>query len=233
LLDHRWWASDGPTGGYLLRLAIEAADPFTDDEHQVRAVTLRVLRQALPAAFTSSVSAASGTAGLRMITVTFTQHTAFAAADLLSGPAQGQTARADTVPPPARPASAYLPMVMRPASSPPVTTQFWYRPAMGPDGTGPRPGWDAVWVSPSQHPWFLLAIQLSALNDGYHLERHEIWSAHGNLLAAADILRRARPSAAGLPDDRPPSRWPAAGDPTPWDGHAGSGPGRPRPRRRS
>lgn len=153
-------------------------------------------------------------------------------------------------------------MVMRPASSPPVTTQFWYRPAMGPDGTGPRPGWDAVWVSPSRHnplrglqliasimdcwyparhlraareisrghhqagtpqpvtepppaalagvhfsfasrtgtdpqaarekrhPWFLLAIQLSALNDGYHLERHEIWSAHDKLLAAGDILRR-------------------------------------------
>jgi len=40
-LDHRWRASDSPAGGYLLRLAIEAAGPFTDDDHQVGAVTLR------------------------------------------------------------------------------------------------------------------------------------------------------------------------------------------------
>jgi hypothetical protein len=50
-------------------------------------------------------------------------------------------------------------------------------------------------VSSAKPPWFLLAIQLSPLVDGYHLERHEIRSARGRLLATGDILRRARPTA--------------------------------------
>jgi hypothetical protein len=188
-LDHRWWASDGPAGGYLLRLAIEAAGPFTDADHHIRAITLRVLRQALPAAFTSSVTAAGGTAGLRMTTVTFTQQTAFAAADLISGPAQGQTAAADAVPPPARPAAAYLPMVMGPASSPPVTSQFWYRPAIGPDGTGPRPGWDAIWVSPSRHNPLRGPPLIASIMD--------CWYPAAHLRAAREISRRQ--AAAGTP----------------------------------
>jgi len=155
LLDHRWWASDGPAGGYLLRLAIEAADPFTDDEHQVRAVTLRVLRQALPAAFTSSVARE----------ISRRQH-------------QARTPQPVTEPPPAALAGVHCSFV-------------------SPGGTDPET------ARKEQHPWFLLAIQLSALNDGYHLERHEIWSAHGNLLAAADILRRtARPGPSSWPGGR-------------------------------
>jgi hypothetical protein len=50
-------------------------------------------------------------------------------------------------------------------------------------------------ASSAKPPWFLLAIQLSPLVDGYHLERHEIRSARGRLLATGDILRRARPTA--------------------------------------
>jgi hypothetical protein len=265
-LDHQWWASDGPTGGYLLRLAIEAARPLTNDGHQVRTATLRVRRQARPAAFTSLASTAPGTAGLGRITVSFDQDGAFADADLTTGPSHESTAEAGALPPPARPAACYMPALMHPGPPPPSTAQFRYRPAVGPDGTGLRPGWEAVWVSPSRRnqirgtplitslvdcwypasllrtarrvlsgtrsaaggpvseppplvladahlsfahsistapgdvssakpPWFLLAIQLSPLVDGYHLERHEIRSARGRLLATGDILRRARPTA--------------------------------------
>ena len=138
-----------PNGGYLLRLAIEAARPLTDDGHQVRSATLRVRRQARLAAFTSLASTAPGTAGLGRITVSFDQDGAFADADLTTGPSHGSTAEADALPPPARPTAYYMPMLMRPRSPPPFTVQFRHRPVVGPDGTGPRPGWEAVWVSPS------------------------------------------------------------------------------------
>jgi hypothetical protein len=45
-LDYSWWASDGPTGGYLLRLALEVILDLKADVGELRSITVQVLRRA-------------------------------------------------------------------------------------------------------------------------------------------------------------------------------------------
>jgi hypothetical protein len=146
-LDFGWWASNGPTAGYLARLALEALDHDGDTDASVRRIDLHVLRLAAAAPFDITVSTTPGAAGLDLVTVTFGQMEPFAVASLTLGADERGTVAGDVEPPAARPLEAYRPMDTR--NLPPVTSQFVYRPTAGPDGRGPRAAWDVVWLTPT------------------------------------------------------------------------------------
>src|SRR5215472_5232928 len=60
-LDYGWWASDGPTAGYLIRRAIDSLKQSPDaGRRQVRHAHLQVLRLAAADAIDISVSAPAG-----------------------------------------------------------------------------------------------------------------------------------------------------------------------------
>src|SRR5260370_10122357 len=60
-LDYGWWASDGPTAGYLARRAIDAVEQLPDaGRGQVRHAHVQLLR--LPAADAIDISIARTTA---------------------------------------------------------------------------------------------------------------------------------------------------------------------------
>ena len=147
-LDYGWWASNGPTAGYLARLSLEALDHNVDTDATVRRIDLHVLQHAAAAPFDVTVSTTPG-AGLDLVTVTFGQTKPFAVASLTLGADQRGTAAGDIEPPAARALEAYRPMDTRSAELPPVTSQFVYRPTAEPDGRGPRPAWDVVWLTPT------------------------------------------------------------------------------------
>src|SRR6266478_3297141 len=86
-LDYAWWASDGPTAGYLTRRALEA---LGDDEPQVRHVHLHVLGPSTAGApLDISVTRARGAGGIGLSTVTYRQLGPFAIALLIVGDARG------------------------------------------------------------------------------------------------------------------------------------------------
>jgi hypothetical protein len=87
-LDFGWWASNGPTAGYLMRLALEALDHNVDSDAKVRRIDLHVLRLAAAAPFDVNVSTNPGAAGLHLVTVTFGQIEPFAVASLTLGAAE-------------------------------------------------------------------------------------------------------------------------------------------------
>jgi len=152
VLDYGWWASDGPTAGYLARRAIDAFEQSPDaGRGQVRHAHVQVLRLAAADAIEISVARASGTHGIGRVTVTFGQGGEFAAVTLTVGPRLGHTGPGDATPPAALPLDAYVPMITPSPTLPPVTGQFEYRPTTDQDGRGPRPGWDVVWVTPTDH----------------------------------------------------------------------------------
>jgi hypothetical protein len=152
-LDFGWWASDAPIGGYLTRLSLEEAGRVTGaDVSTARCVDLHVLQLAAADDFETSVEVAAGPSGLALVTVTFRQARPFAVASVYFSPSDGSASAylADADPPAALPPLAYAEMTMAGTAGPPVTSQFRYRPTTGPDGTGPRPGWDVVWVQPAR-----------------------------------------------------------------------------------
>jgi hypothetical protein len=149
-LDYGWWASDGPTAGYLIRRAIDALKQSPDaGRGQVRHAHVQVLRLAAADAIDISIMSASGTHGIGRVTVTFGQGGEFAVATLTVGPRLGHSGTGDGTPPAALPLDAYVPMITSSPTLPPVTGQFEYRPTTDRDGRGPRPGWDVVWVTPT------------------------------------------------------------------------------------
>ena len=150
-LDFGWWASNGPTAGYLIRLALQAADKTQPAHTYVRQVSLQVL--ALPAAGSAKLAAAtlSGPSDTGILTITFAQRHLFALASLTLGPPQGESAPGDASPPPALPREAYQPMTMVSLEVPPVTSHFEYRPTGDVSGRGPLEGWDVVWLTPTDH----------------------------------------------------------------------------------
>jgi hypothetical protein len=149
-LDFGWWASNGPTAGYLMRLALEALDHNVDTDASVRRIDLHVLRLAAAAPFDVNVSTNPGAAGLLdLVTVTFGQIEPFAVASLTLGAAERGTAAGDVEPPAALTLDAYRPMDTRSGDLPLVTSQFVYRPTVEPDGRGPRADWDVVWLTPT------------------------------------------------------------------------------------
>jgi len=144
LLDFGWWASNGPTAGYLMRLALEALDHNVDTDASVRRIDLHVLRLAAAAPFDVTVSTTPGAAGVDLVTVTFGQMESFAVASLTLGADERGSAAGDVEPPAALTLEAYRPMATRSGNLPPVTSQFVYRPTAEPDGRGPRAAWDVV-----------------------------------------------------------------------------------------
>src|SRR5260370_5771147 len=164
-LDYGWWASDGPTAGYLVRRAIDALEQSADaGRGQVRHAHVQVLRLAAADAIDISVARASGTHGSGRVSVTFGQGGEFAGATLTVGPRLGHSGTGDGTPPAALPLEAYVPMITPSPTLPPVTGRFEYRPTTDQDGRGPRPGWDVVWVTPTDHRLRGLALLASIID---------------------------------------------------------------------
>jgi hypothetical protein len=148
-LDYGWWASNGPAGGYLTSLALEAAQRAPGLARAIpRGVDLHILRLAAADEFDTTVAVATGPTRLALATVTFCQGEPFAVASMYYSPARGSSLDLELRPPAALPPEAYPEMATNERSLPPVTSRFRYRPTTGPDGRGPRPGWDVVWVRP-------------------------------------------------------------------------------------
>ena len=107
-LDFGWWASNGPTGGYLASLALNHACEETDlDPTQARSVELSVLRPAAADAYVTDVSIAAGPTRIALATVTFTQDEPFAQASIYFSPPVDGSIPGDCKPPGALPPEAY------------------------------------------------------------------------------------------------------------------------------
>jgi hypothetical protein len=148
ILDFGWWANNGPTAGYLLRIALAAADELERKPGETaRYAAVQLL--ALPAAdaFEYEATRLPTRSGTGVTSVAFAQRRLFATAQVVMGTSDGPSSSGDVTPPPAMPRQAYRPIVM---SSPqvPVTQHFEYRPTGDIDGSGPRDGWDVVWLTP-------------------------------------------------------------------------------------
>ena len=150
-LDFGWWANDGPAGGYLLRLALVAADELDHVDGEVaRYVSVQLLGLPAADAFAYEPIRLASRPGKAFISVDFVQRRLFATAQVISGAANGPQSPGDVTPPPALPRETYRPIAM---SSPgvPVARHFEYRPTVDVDGGGPRDGWDVVWLTPLDH----------------------------------------------------------------------------------
>jgi hypothetical protein len=152
-LDFGWWASNGPTAGYLVSLVLESVSRLPGlGSVTPRSVDLRVVR--LPAADDFEVTAAFAEAagGVATVVVTLAQREPFATASVQLGRRLAEESIAPSHRPSAFPPEVFAEMKIRPGL-PPVTCQFTYRPTTNPDGTSPQPGWDLVWVSPRSVPF--------------------------------------------------------------------------------
>jgi len=148
-LDYGWWASNGPTAGYLMRLALDAIDDTPDRGAHAHRIDLHVFRPGAAAPFETALSANRSAPGHRVINVAFLQPDCFAVAAVTLGSEGGRSSPGELAPPSALPLEAYPPMATPAPSLPPVTSQFVYHPTTEPDGSGPRSGWDVVWVTPT------------------------------------------------------------------------------------
>ena len=151
-LDFGWWASDAPTGGYLLRRVLEAAEEQLGvDAPLVRHVHLQVLRYAAAGPVDITVDVDRGLAATARATFSFRQEEQqVAVASMTIGAERfGPTEPGDTAAPKVRRRTDYLRMKTPSATLPPVTARFVYRPTGVGDGSVPTPGWDQVWVTPT------------------------------------------------------------------------------------
>jgi hypothetical protein len=149
-LDYGWWASNGPTGGYLSALALDAiGEGHRLDGWRVLSVDLNILRTPAADAFEATVSFEPGTGRTVLAVVTFTQERPMAVASIcLSADLAAETIPIQR-PPNVLPPEAYAVMVTPPSRSPPVTSQFAYRPLVTREGRSGHPGLDLVWVRPA------------------------------------------------------------------------------------
>jgi hypothetical protein len=148
-LDFGWWASNGPTAGYLLSLVLGSVGRIPGLESVTpRSADLHIVRLAAADDFDVTAAFAQAAGGVATVMVTLDQGEPFATAAVQVGRRLAQ----ESIPPShhlgAFPPEVYAAMEMRRSGAPPVTGQFAYRPATNPDGTSPQPGWDLVWVSP-------------------------------------------------------------------------------------
>jgi len=148
-LDFGWWASNGPTAGYLLSLVLESVGRLPGLKSATpRSVDLRILRLAAADDFDVTAAFAQAAGGVATVMLTFAQREPFATASVQFGRRLAEESFAPSRRLSVFPPGAYREMEMRQSSLPPVTGQFNYRPTTNPDGTSPQPGWDLVWVSP-------------------------------------------------------------------------------------
>ena len=148
-LDFGWWASNGPTAGYLVSLVLESVGRLPGlDTVTPRSVDLRVVRLAAADDFDVTAAFAQAAGGVATVMVTLAQREPFAAASVQLGRRLAEESIAPSHRLGAFPPEVHAEMEMRRPGLPPVTGQFTYRPATNPDGTSPQPGWDLVWISP-------------------------------------------------------------------------------------
>jgi hypothetical protein len=148
-LDFGWWASNGPTAGYLLSIVLESVGRLPG-LHSVtpRSADLHIVRLAAADDFDVTAAFAEAAGGVATVMVTLAQREPFATAAVQVGRRLAEESIAPSQRLGAFPPEVYAEMEMRRSSLPPVTGQFRYRPATNPDGASPQPGWDLVWVSP-------------------------------------------------------------------------------------
>lgn len=148
-LDFKWWASDGPTGGYLISLAIDSASRAGQMGNTTGLrVDLRIVGGAAADAYEASLVTVENESGWKTAIVFQQKNTPFAIASLRGAPSEQGTSVPSSVPPHALPAQAYDEMAWQ-QPSPPVTSQFSYRPVVSSDGTGLFSDWDLVWIRPT------------------------------------------------------------------------------------
>jgi len=146
VLDYGWWASNGPTGGYLTSLAIDVACGATGiSSSWARSVDLHVIRLAAAGPYRTTVSVVAGPTRINLATVTFAQGEPFAISTVYFGPSRGASGAGDAKPPAVLPPEVYAEMTVG-VRSPPVMQQFSYRPTTPADGQSAKDGWDLVWV---------------------------------------------------------------------------------------
>ncbi len=148
-LDFGWWASNGPTAGYLLSIVLGSVGRLLGlDSVTPRSADLHIVRLAAADDFDVTAAFAEAAGGVATVMVTLAQREPFATAAVQVGRRLGE----ESIGPSQRlgvfPPEVYAEMEMRRSRLPPVTGQFRYRPATNPDGTSLHPGWDLVWVSP-------------------------------------------------------------------------------------
>jgi hypothetical protein len=148
-LDFGWWASNGPTAGYLLSIVLESVGRLPG-LHSVtpRSADLHIVRLAAADDFDVTAAFAEAAGGVATVMVTLAQREPFATAAVQVGRRLAEESIAPSQRLGAFPPEVDAEMEMRRSSLPPVTGQFRYRPATNPDGSSPQPGWDLVWVSP-------------------------------------------------------------------------------------
>ena len=109
-LDFGWWASNGPTAGYLMRLALDAIGDACGTDAGVRRIELRVSRLASAGPFELAIAGAADPADIELLRLTFDQGRPFATATVLRAWAAGAEVGGDASPPAALPRDAYRPM---------------------------------------------------------------------------------------------------------------------------
>ncbi len=92
-LDFGWWANNGPTGGYLLSLALAAADDDQRPAEVVRYVALQLLGLPVVGAFAYEPARLPSRPGTGVTSVDFVQRRLFATAQVISGAADGASRR--------------------------------------------------------------------------------------------------------------------------------------------
>jgi hypothetical protein len=108
ILDFGWWASNGPTGGYLASLVLEASCRATAlSQSWARSVDLHVVRLAAADRYQTTVSALGGPTGITVCMVNFAQGEPFATANVQFGPPRGDSHGGDAGAPSVLPAEAY------------------------------------------------------------------------------------------------------------------------------
>lgn len=148
ILDFNWWASDGPTGGYLISLAIEAASRAGQLPYTLGlSLDLRIVGGASADGYEAALVTVKTGSGSDTAIV-FQQNTMpFAIASLRGTPSEQEAIMTSSVPAGALPPQAYDEMAWQ-QPSPPVTSQFSYRPVVSSDGTSLFSDWDLVWIRP-------------------------------------------------------------------------------------
>jgi hypothetical protein len=90
-LDFGWWANNGPTGGYLLSLALAAADDDQRPAEVVRYVALQLLGLPVVGAFAYEPTRLPSRPGTGVASVDFVQRRLFATAQVIRGAADRAT----------------------------------------------------------------------------------------------------------------------------------------------
>jgi hypothetical protein len=142
-LDLGWFAADGPTGGYLLRRALEAGEELLGLRFSmVRHAHLQVLRYAAAGLVDVTLDVSRAVAATARVRVTFRQdqHDVAVAVMTIGAARLGPTEPGDTARLRVQRRANYPPMKTPSPTLPPVSGRFVYRPTGAGDGSVPHPG---------------------------------------------------------------------------------------------